>query len=82
MLLLLLRPNQAVPCCICVGGLMSAGVCCLVGGSVSETSLESRSHVSAGHMGQHCSSASFSFSPSQPQGSLAFVHWLGSSICI
>ena len=36
--LLSLRPNQTVLCCICVGGLGPAHVCCLVGGSVSERS--------------------------------------------
>jgi hypothetical protein len=33
-----MSPNPAVLCCICVGGLISAGVCCLVGGPVSERS--------------------------------------------
>ena len=36
--LLPLRPDQAVLCCICVGGLRPAHECCLVGGSVSESS--------------------------------------------
>jgi hypothetical protein len=38
--ILLLRPDQAVLYCICVRGLISAGVCCLVGCSVAERSQE------------------------------------------
>ena len=57
--------------------LFSAGVCCLVGGSVSERSRASRLVETAGlPMG----SPSFSFSLIQPQGSPASVHWLGVSI--
>ena len=37
-----------VLCCICIGGLISAGACCLVGGPVSERSRESRLIETAG----------------------------------
>jgi hypothetical protein len=37
-----LSPDPTVLCCMHVGGLMSAGVCCLVGGPVSEKSHGSR----------------------------------------
>jgi hypothetical protein len=37
-----LSPDPEVLCCICVGGLILAGVCCLVGVSVSERSQGSR----------------------------------------
>jgi hypothetical protein len=40
--LLPLRADQAVLCCLCVKGLRPAGVCYLVGGSVSERSQGSR----------------------------------------
>ena len=33
-----LSPDPEVLCCICVGGLILAGVCCLIGGPVSERS--------------------------------------------
>ena len=36
--LLWLNPDPAVLCCICVGGLISTGVCCLVSGPVPERS--------------------------------------------
>ena len=42
MYLLLLRPDQAVLCCIRVRGLITAGVCWLDGDSVSERSWEPR----------------------------------------
>ena len=42
------RPDQTVLCCICVTGLVSADVCYLVGGSVSEKSLGSRIVETAG----------------------------------
>ena len=38
MCLLPLRPNQAVLYHICVEGLMSAGLCCVVSGTVCESS--------------------------------------------
>jgi hypothetical protein len=40
--LLWLNPDPAVFCCKCVGGLISAGVCCLVGNPVYERSQGSR----------------------------------------
>ena len=40
--LLSLSQELVVFCCICVGSLISAGVCCLVGGSVSEQSWGSK----------------------------------------
>jgi hypothetical protein len=80
--LLLLRPDQVVLCCICVRGLVSAGVCCLVGDSVSERSQGSRLVETAGlPLGLPSSSASSSFYLIRPQGSLVSVHWLGVSIC-
>ena len=42
MLLHSLRPDQAVLCSICARSLMSASVCCLVGGSMSKRSSGSR----------------------------------------
>jgi hypothetical protein len=73
-LLLSLRPDQAVLCCICVRGLISAGVCCLVGGSVSERSWGSRLVEAASlSIWSPSSSASSGFSLIQPQGSLASV---------
>ena len=48
--------------CMCVGGLISAGVCCLVGGSVSERSQGSRLVETAGlPIGLPSSPASSSF---------------------
>ena len=46
--LLPLRPDHALRCCISVGGLISTGVCCLFGGSVSERSQGSRLVETAG----------------------------------
>ena len=46
--LLPLSPDQAVLCCIYVRGLLSAGIYCLVGGSVSERSQGSRIVDTAG----------------------------------
>jgi hypothetical protein len=64
-------------------GLISAGVCCLVGGSVSKRSWGSRSVKTAGlPIGFPSSSASSSFSLIQPQGSGASVYSLGVNICI
>ena len=37
-----MSPDEAVLCCLCVGGLVSVGVCCLVGGSVAKISQGSR----------------------------------------
>jgi hypothetical protein len=55
-----LRPDPAV-LCVCVGGLRPAGVCCLVDGSVSERSRESRLVETAGlPMGSPSPSASSS----------------------
>ena len=64
---------------------MSAEVCCLSGGSVSERSQGSRFYFvtveSAGlPIGSPFSSASSSFSLTQPQGSPASVHCLGVNI--
>jgi hypothetical protein len=66
---------------MCWGPHTLAGVCCLVGGSVSERSLRSRSVEIASPMGLPSSSCS-SFSPIQPQESPASLHWLGAGICI
>jgi hypothetical protein len=71
-----LRPDQAVLCCVCVGGLGPASVCCLVGGLVSERSQGSRLVEIAGlPMGSSHEVALLH------EGSLASVHWLGVSIC-
>jgi hypothetical protein len=77
-----LNPDPAVLCCICVGGPISAGVCCLVGVPVSERSHRSRLIETAGSPTELSFSASFSLSLIQPQGSSVFVHWLGVSIRI
>ena len=75
------RPG--ILCYICVRGLVSAGVCCLVGSSESERCQGFRLVETAGlPMGFASSSASSSRSLCQPQGSLTLVHWLGVSICI
>jgi hypothetical protein len=64
-------------------GLISAGVCCLVGGSVSERSQGSRLIETAGlPMGSPSSSASSSLSLIQPQGPWTSDQWLGVSICV
>jgi hypothetical protein len=79
----LTHPDPSVLCCICVGGLLSAGVCCLAGGPMSERSQRSRLVETAGPpTGLPPSSASSSFFLIQPQGSEASVHWLGVNICI
>ena len=75
MLLLSLRPDQAVLNCN-VGSVIAAGVCCLIGGSVSERLVE----ISGLPMSS--SSASSSLSLIHPQGSPASLHWLDVSICI
>jgi hypothetical protein len=73
--LLSLRPDQVVFCCICIRGFISAGACCLVGGSVSERSQRSKLIATASLlMGLPSSSASFSFFLVQPQGPPASVN--------
>jgi hypothetical protein len=68
---------------MCVGGLVSAGVCCLFGGPVIERSQGFILVETAGpHIGLPSSSASSSFPLIQPLGSAASVHWLGANICI
>jgi hypothetical protein len=47
-LLSLSKGLMIVLCCICVGDIITASICCLVGGSVSEHSQESRSVETAG----------------------------------
>lgn len=75
--LLWLSPNPAVLCCICVRGLISAGVRCLAGGTVSELSWGSWITETAGPpTGSPSSSTSSSFSLIQLQGSAASFHWL------
>jgi hypothetical protein len=62
---------------------MSAGMCCLVGGPVSERSRGSRIIETAGPPTElPSSSASFSLSLIQPQELAASVHWLAANICI
>jgi hypothetical protein len=75
---------MAVLGCKCVGGLISAGVCCLVGVLVSKRSQDSRLIETAGPPTgpPPPPSASSSFSLIQPLESAASVHWLGANICI
>jgi hypothetical protein len=76
-------PDPRVLWCICVGGLISVGVCCLDSGWVSEQSEGSRLVETAGFpIVSPLSSACFSFSLIQPQGSPASFYWLGVNICI
>jgi hypothetical protein len=64
-------------------GFISAGVCCLVGGSVSERSGGSRLAETANPPTRSLSfSASYSFSLIQQQSSAASLHCLGVNICI
>ena len=70
--LLSLRPDQAVLCCICVRGLISASVCCLVGSQGSR--LVETADLP---MGLPSSSTSSSLSVIQPQGpQLQFIGWV------
>jgi hypothetical protein len=73
--------DLAVLCCISVGDLISSGICCLVGGSVSERSRGSRSVETSG-LPIGSPSASSSFFLIQPQGSPTSANWLGVNICI
>jgi hypothetical protein len=78
-----MNTDQEVLYCMCVVGLISAGICCLFGGPVFERSQGSRLiDTASSPTGSPFSSASFSFSLIQQQGSAATVHWLGSNICI
>jgi hypothetical protein len=55
-----LRPDQAILCCICLRGLRSASVFCMVGGSVSERFLGSKLvHTAELPMGSPSSSVGF-----------------------
>ena len=76
-----LNPDPAVLCCICIGGLISAGVYCLVGILVSERYRGSRL-TAAPPTEQPSSSASSRFCLIQLQGPAAPVHWLGANICL
>jgi hypothetical protein len=68
---------------MCVGGLITTVVCCLVSGPVSERSLGSRFIEAAGlSTGLPSSLASSSFPLIQPQGSAASDHWLSVNICL
>jgi hypothetical protein len=68
--LLSLRSDQAVVCYICLRGLISASVCCLVRCSKSERSQASRLVETAGlPMGLHSFEASSIFSLIQSQRS-------------
>jgi hypothetical protein len=64
-----------------LGELVSAGVCCLVSGSVSEKSRNSRSVETAVLPMWPLSSSTSSFSLIQPQGSPDSIHWFGVNIC-
>jgi hypothetical protein len=75
-----MNTDLAVLCCMCVGGLISAGVCYLFGGPVFERSRGSRLIETAGPPTQlPSSSASYSFSLIQQRRSAASVHWLGAT---
>lgn len=64
-------------------GLISNNTCCLIGGSMSEKSQESRLVEPSGlAMGSPSSSISSSFSLIQSQWSPASVHWLGVRIYV
>ena len=66
-----------------VGGLISAGVCCVVGGPVSKRSLGFRLIETAGPpTGLLSSSAYYSFPLIETQRPAASVHWLDTNICI
>lgn len=81
--LLWLNPELAIWCCICVWGLISAGECCLVGGSNFVRTLGSRLIETVGpSTGLPSFSASFILSLIQLQGSPASVYWLCVNICI
>jgi hypothetical protein len=74
----------AVLCCICVGCIIWAGVCCLVSDPMMKRSPSSRlTEISGPHTGLPSSSASFSFSLIQPQGSVAYkyLHLTLSAAC-
>lgn len=63
------NPDPVVLCSICIGGPISAGICFMVGSSVSERSKGSKLVETTGFpLRSPCSSASFSFSLIQPQG--------------
>jgi len=67
----------------CVGGLISAGVCCLFGGPVFKNSLGFRLTEAAGPpTGSTLLLSFFYHSLIQQQRSTASVHWLGANICI
>jgi hypothetical protein len=69
--------------CMCVGGLISAGICCLVGSPLFEISRGSRLSETAGSpTGSPSSSDSNNFSLIQPQGSAPSIYWLGTNMCI
>jgi hypothetical protein len=81
--LLWMNTDPTVLRCMCVGGLISAGVCCLFDGPVFGRSWGSRLIETAGPpTGSPFFSASSSFSAIQQQGSAASVHWSGANICI
>ena len=74
---------MTVLCCVRVGGLISAGICCLVGCPVSERYQGSRLIETAGPpKGSPSSLASSIFPLIQPQGSAVSVHSLGTNICV
>jgi hypothetical protein len=73
-------PDQAVLCWICVGGLISTDLRCLVGDSVFERFWGSRLVETAGPPMRLPSSSSSSPFPIQSQGTPASVHWLGVNI--
>jgi hypothetical protein len=80
-----MNTDLEVLCCRCVSGLISAGVCCLFGDPVFEKYWGGGLGLieTAGPpLESPFSSASFSLSLTQQQGSAASVHWLGATICL
>jgi hypothetical protein len=69
-----MNTDQAVLCCMCVGDIISAGVCCLVGGPVFERSLGSRLIEIAGIPRTALLLSFFQLSSNSAQSSAASVH--------
>jgi hypothetical protein len=76
-----MNTDPAVLYSMCVGGLISAGVCSLFGGPVFERFQVSRIiEIADPPTGSEFSSASFSLSLIQQLVPAASVHWLGTNI--
>jgi hypothetical protein len=66
---------------MCVGGLISAGVCCLFGGSVFERSQGSKLRLLVLLQGDPSPQLLSTF-PNPTRGVSCSLHWLGTDICI